>query len=75
MIFDGTVKIIEEFDPLTLSHVQFLLIKDVLETLVISEDRTLGTMQVESPDFKREYHGSQLQVVSRVILFVNLELS
>ncbi|MFS8020004.1 hypothetical protein Hanom_Chr15g01410481 [Helianthus anomalus] len=54
MILDCAFIIVQELDPLALSHIQFLLLEDMLETPVIGVNGALGTVQVMSPYLKRE---------------------
>ncbi|KAJ0806052.1 hypothetical protein HanPI659440_Chr02g0085261 [Helianthus annuus] len=75
MIFDSAFIIVQEFYPSALSHVQFLLLEDMLETPLIGINGALGTVQVMSPYLKRENNCSQLQIMSSVISFMNLELA
>ena len=48
MVFDGTVIIVEELNPATLSHVQLLMIVVVLKTLMVGIDGSFGTLQIMS---------------------------
>ncbi|KAJ0948955.1 hypothetical protein HanRHA438_Chr01g0033451 [Helianthus annuus] len=52
MVMDLTVVIVEKFHPSALAHIQFVLAEDVLQALMICEDRTLGTIKVVSPNLK-----------------------
>ncbi|MFS7907192.1 hypothetical protein Hanom_Chr01g00068421 [Helianthus anomalus] len=60
MVLNSTFIIVKQLDPSSLTHIQFLLLKDMLETLVIGVYRAPGTVQVVSPYFKRKYNSSQL---------------
>ncbi|MFS8023258.1 hypothetical protein Hanom_Chr16g01449371 [Helianthus anomalus] len=60
MILDSTFVIIKQFDPSSLTHIQFLLLEDMLETPVIGVNCALGTVQVVSPYLKRKNNSSQL---------------
>ncbi|GJT33739.1 hypothetical protein Tco_0924158 [Tanacetum coccineum] len=53
-----TVVITQQLYPSTLSHVQLLLIKNVLQTLVISEHGALGAIQILSPHLQGEHYCS-----------------
>src|ERR1044071_9959884 len=75
MVFDSTVIIVQEFNPATLPHVEHLLVENMLKTLVIGIYFTLGTVQVMSPDFQRKDHRTKFQVMSSVVLLMNLELT
>src|ERR1044071_8534324 len=75
MVLNSTIIVVQKFDPTTLPYVQVLFVENVLETLVIGVDGAFGTIQVMSPNFQREYHGTQLQVVSCVVLLVHFELT
>ncbi|KAJ0858823.1 hypothetical protein HanRHA438_Chr13g0605521 [Helianthus annuus] len=75
MILDRAFVVIQEFDPSTLTHVQLLLLEDMLETPVIGVNGALGTVQVMSPYLKRENNCSQFQIVCSVVPFVNLKLA
>jgi hypothetical protein len=44
VIRDVTIVIVEEFYPSPLTHVEFLLIKYMLETLVVGEDCAVGSI-------------------------------
>ncbi|MFS8024696.1 hypothetical protein Hanom_Chr16g01466421 [Helianthus anomalus] len=60
MVLDGAIVIIQKFDPSSLAHIHFLLLEDMLETLVIGVDSALGTVQVVSPYLMRKNNSSQL---------------
>src|ERR1043165_7721286 len=75
MVLNSTIIVVQKFDPTALPYVQVLLVENVLETLVIGVDGAFGTVQVMSPNFQRENHCTQLQVMSGVVLFVHLELT
>ncbi|MFS7936417.1 hypothetical protein Hanom_Chr05g00415321 [Helianthus anomalus] len=60
MVLDGAFIIVQEFDPSSLTHVQFLLLEDTLETPVIGVNSALGTVQVVSPYLKCKHNSSQL---------------
>ncbi|GJX76467.1 hypothetical protein Tco_0323278 [Tanacetum coccineum] len=70
-----TIIVAEKFDPSPLAHVQHFLIKDVLETLMISVDDTLCSEQIMSPDFKSKYNCAQLQIMNGIVLLMDFELS
>ncbi|KAM0025919.1 hypothetical protein Hdeb2414_s0021g00580351 [Helianthus debilis subsp. tardiflorus] len=75
MVSDGALVIIQKFDPSTLSHVQFLLLKDVLEAPVVGVNSAFGAVQVVSQYLKGKNHCSQFQVMRSVVPFMRLELS
>ncbi|KAJ0615297.1 hypothetical protein HanIR_Chr02g0072501 [Helianthus annuus] len=75
MILDRTFVIVQELDPSALSHVQFLLLEDMLETPMIVVNGAIGTVQVMSPYLKRENNCSQFQVVRGVVPFMNFKLT
>ncbi|MFS7992047.1 hypothetical protein Hanom_Chr12g01077691 [Helianthus anomalus] len=60
MVFDSAFIIVQELDPSSLTHVQFLLFKDMLETPVIGVNCALGTVQVVSSYLKCKNNSSQL---------------
>ncbi|MFS7967564.1 hypothetical protein Hanom_Chr09g00787161 [Helianthus anomalus] len=60
MILDSAFIIVEQLDPSSLTHIQLLLLEDMLETPVIGVNRALGTVQVVSPYLKRKHNSSQL---------------
>ncbi|MFS7943951.1 hypothetical protein Hanom_Chr06g00506301 [Helianthus anomalus] len=60
MMLEGAFVVIQKFNPSPLTHVQILLLKNMLETPVIGVNRALGTVQVVSPYLKRENNSSQL---------------
>ncbi|MFS7967396.1 hypothetical protein Hanom_Chr10g00904941 [Helianthus anomalus] len=60
MVLDSAFVIVKQLDPSSLTHIQFLLLEDMLETPVIGVNRALGTVQVVSPYLKRENNSSQL---------------
>src|ERR1043165_1483484 len=75
MVLNSTIIVVQKFNPTTLPYVQMLLVENMLETLVIGVDGAFGSVQVMSPNFQREDHGTQLQVMSGVVLLVHLELT
>ncbi|MFS8025320.1 hypothetical protein Hanom_Chr16g01473571 [Helianthus anomalus] len=75
MILDCAFIIVQELDPSALSHIQLLLLEDMLETPVIGVNGALGIVQVMSPYLKRENNCSQFQIVSSVVPFVNFKLT
>src|ERR1043165_6194413 len=75
MVLNGAIIVIQKFNPTALSYVQMLLVENMLKTLVIGVDGAFGTVQVMSPNFQRENHCTQLQVMGGVVLLVHLELT
>ncbi|GKG54286.1 hypothetical protein Tco_0557809 [Tanacetum coccineum] len=65
----------EKLYPTTLTHIQLLLVEDMLETLVVGIYDALHPIQVVSPDLESEYNFTQFQIMGGVILFVDLQLS
>ena len=59
--------IFNQLKPPLLSHVQFRLSEDVLETLMIGVDITQITQQIVSLDLQSMNNYSQFKVMSRVI--------
>ena len=66
--------VLQEFHPPPLSHVQFLLIKQILKTLVIVEYPKLGTVEIVPLDLQGKHYGCQLHVMSRVVSLMHLKL-
>ncbi|MFS7943328.1 hypothetical protein Hanom_Chr06g00499031 [Helianthus anomalus] len=60
MILNSAFVVVEQLDPSSLTHIQFLLLEDMLETPVIGVYRAPGTVQVVSPYLKRKHNNSQL---------------
>ncbi|KAJ0898004.1 hypothetical protein HanRHA438_Chr08g0351931 [Helianthus annuus] len=60
MILDGAFIVVQKFNPSSLTHIQILLLKNMLETPVTGVNRAPGTVQVVSPYLKRENNSSQL---------------
>ncbi|MFS8014425.1 hypothetical protein Hanom_Chr15g01344341 [Helianthus anomalus] len=60
MVLDSAFVIIKQLDPSSLTHVQFLLLEDMLETPVIGVNGAPGTVQVVSPYLKCKNNSSQL---------------
>nr|GEX60870.1 zinc finger, CCHC-type [Tanacetum cinerariifolium] len=54
MVTNFAVIVAKKLNPSSLAHIQLLLIKDVLETSMVSVDDTLRPIQVMSLDFKSE---------------------
>ncbi|MFS7939998.1 hypothetical protein Hanom_Chr05g00458491 [Helianthus anomalus] len=59
MVLYGAFVVVQKFNPSTLPHVQFLLLKDMLETPVIGVNGAPGTVQVMSPYLKGKNHCSE----------------
>jgi hypothetical protein len=51
------------------------MIEDMLQALMIYADSALGSIQIVPPNFKREHDRIKFQIMRRIILFMNLELS
>ena len=49
MIFDFAVIVVKNFDPPTLTRIECFLIEEMLETMMIGIDYTLGAKKVMSP--------------------------
>ncbi|MFS7995496.1 hypothetical protein Hanom_Chr12g01118581 [Helianthus anomalus] len=72
MVANFTIIIIQCLHPSTLSHIQILLVEQVLKAFMIRIDHTLGTIQVMPPKLQCKYNCTQLKIVGGVILFVHL---
>ncbi|MFS7936248.1 hypothetical protein Hanom_Chr05g00413281 [Helianthus anomalus] len=58
MVANPTIVIVQEFNPASLSHVQLLLIENVLETFVVCENHTFRAIEIVSPDFESKYQSA-----------------
>ena len=58
-----------------MSHVELLLIENVLKTLMICEDGAFCAVKVVSTDLQSKHHCSEFEVVRGVIDLMSLELS
>lgn len=74
MVFDVTVVVVQEFNPAALMHVQLLLVKYVLETLVIGVNCATRTIKVMSPNLESKHHRLQFQIMGRLVSLINLQL-
>ncbi|KAJ0570790.1 hypothetical protein HanHA300_Chr05g0182121 [Helianthus annuus] len=56
-------------------HVQFLLVEDVLEALMVGEDHTFSTIKVVSPNLQCKNDCTKFEVVGSIVFLMNFELS
>src|SRR3954470_15545185 len=75
VVLQSEVVIRQIFHPSSLPHVQVLLSEDMSETLVIREDLELLPIKIVSRGLERMNNCCQLQVMSRIVLLMNLELT
>ena len=68
------VKVCNNLHPSLLTEVQVWLSKQILQTLVVSEDLATITDKVMSPLLQRMNDSSKLEVVNWVVLFVGAQL-
>ncbi|GJZ53171.1 hypothetical protein Tco_0608056 [Tanacetum coccineum] len=59
----------------SLPHVEHLLVEDMLEALMVSENGAFCSIEAMSPNLQGKNYGSKFQVVRPVILHMLLELS
>ena len=69
------VKVCNKLHPSLLTEVQIWLSKQILQTLVVSEDLAMITEKVMSPLLQRMNDSSKLEVVNWVVLFVRAQLT
>ncbi|KAD6454364.1 hypothetical protein E3N88_09070 [Mikania micrantha] len=65
MVTNFTVIIVQQFNPSRLSHIKFLLIENMLQTLVICKDYTLCAIKIMPPYLQSKHNCTKFQVVSR----------
>ena len=68
------VKVRNKLHPSLLTEVQIWLSKQILQTLVVSEDLATITEKVMSPLLQRMNDSSKFEVVNWVVLFVRAQL-
>ena len=69
------LKVCDKLHPSLLTEVQIWLSKQILQTLVVSEDLATITEKVMSPLLQRTNDSSKFEVVNWVVLFVRAQLS
>src|SRR4030066_433225 len=74
MIIQSKVIIFQQFKPSSLPHIQLFLIKQILQTLMITKHLKSRSIQIMPPDFQHKYYSSQLKIMSRIIPFMNFQL-
>jgi hypothetical protein len=67
--------VLDQFQPSPLPHIKISLSENVLETLVIRIDITMGSHQVMSPNLQSMNYGSQLQIMGGVVLLMRPKCS
>ena len=75
MVVNPKVVILDEFNPSPLSHVQFPLGENILQTLMVRIDLSSLPHLLMPPNFEGKYYGGQLKVMSWVVFLMRSELS
>ena len=71
---DDTIIFLDQFHPSMLSQVKLPLRGKILKTFMIGVDETFFFVKIVSPYFQCKHNGNQFQIMSRVILFMRLQL-
>lgn len=74
MVANLVIVIAKKFGPSSLSHVEIFLAEYMLKSNMVSENHTLGTVKVVSPDFQGEDDGTKFKIISCIINLMNLDL-
>ena len=75
MIMHTHIIILKELKTSPLAKVQLFLGEYILKALMISEHIYVNTIQVVSPDLECKHHYCKLEVMSWIVLLMNLKLS
>ena len=67
--------ILKELKPSPLVKIQFILGEHILKALIISEIIYMNTIQIVSPYLECKYYYLKLEVMSWIVLPMNLKLS
>ena len=67
--------ILKEIRPYPLAKIQILLGEHKMKALMVSEDIYVNTIQVVSRDLECKHHYCKLEVMSWIVLLMNLKLS
>ena len=67
--------ILKELKSSPLAKIQLFLGEHILKALMISEHIYVNTIQVVSPDLECKHHYCKLEVISLIVLLMNLKLS
>ena len=67
--------LLKDVKPSPLANIQLLLGEYILKALMVSEHVYVNDIQVVSPDLEFKHHCCKLEVMSRIVLLMNLKLS
>src|SRR4051812_41222358 len=75
VVLQSKVVVRQIFHPSSQPHIQVLLCEDMPEAIVIREDLELLPIKIVSPGLECMNYSCQLEVMSRIVLLMNLELT
>src|SRR5688572_3785989 len=75
MIKNTHIIIFQQLQPPSLSQIQISLSKHILQTFVVDEYINTNTIQVMPPNLQSINNSGSLQIMCRIVLLVNFELS
>lgn len=75
MILDRKVVVLQELEPSPLPKVQFPLGEEILQALVISENLTVCPIKIVPLQLKGKHYYRELEIMSRVVPFIVLQLA
>ena len=75
MITHTHIIILKELKSSPLANIQLFLGEHILKALMVSEHIYVNTIQVEFPDLECKHLCCKLEVVSGIVLLMNLKLS
>ena len=75
MIMQTHIIIFKELKTCPLAKIQLFLFEHILKALMVSEYIYVNTIQVVSPKLECKHHFWKLEVMSCIVLLMNLKLS
>jgi hypothetical protein len=75
MIVNLKIKVLDQLQPSSLSHVQISLSEKVLQALMVSEDMSHISNEIMPPGMQDMNHSGQLKIMSGIVLFMWAQLT
>jgi hypothetical protein len=75
MIANLRIIVLDQLQPSSLSHVQIILSKKVLQALVVGEDMSHIPKKIMPPGTQGMNHSGQFKIMSGIVLFMRTELT
>jgi hypothetical protein len=75
MIVNLRIIVLDQLQPSSLSHVQIIMSKKVLQALVVGEDMSHIPKKIMPPGTQGMNHSGQFKIMSGIVLFMRAELT